>query len=66
MIVERLKHVLNEEKVTCDPEALECLVQTSGGDMRRAITCAQSCARLKGKGGITKEDVLEVTGVRNL
>lgn len=59
----RLQYICEQESVKCDFKALETLVETSGGDMRRAITCLQSCARLKGDEGIVNEDVLEVTGV---
>ncbi|KAL1461796.1 hypothetical protein WDU94_013667 [Cyamophila willieti] len=59
----RLQYICQEESVKCDFKALETLVETSGGDMRRAITCLQSCARLKGGDGIVNDDVLEVTGV---
>ncbi|XP_046989547.1 replication factor C subunit 4 [Schistocerca americana] len=64
MILERLQYICTEEKVTYNNDALECLVDMSGGDMRRAITCLQSCVRLSGKERtVHKSDVLEVTGV---
>ncbi|XP_065213650.1 replication factor C subunit 4 [Planococcus citri] len=62
-MLKRLKLICDEEKVSCDEKALQTLVDTSGGDLRRAITCLQSCARLKGEEGVLYEDVLEVTGV---
>lgn len=64
MVLERLKFICKEENVKCDDECLNALVETSGGDMRRAITCLQSCSRLKGKDTpISLNDVLEITGV---
>ncbi|XP_069689576.1 replication factor C subunit 4 [Periplaneta americana] len=64
LIKERLQLICNEEKVSCSEDALNCLVQTSGGDLRRAITCLQSCSRLKGSGSeVLPEDVREVAGV---
>lgn len=64
MILERLKYICNKEDVKCDDQCLNALVETSGGDMRRAITCLQSCSRLKGKNvPVSYEDVLEITGV---
>ncbi|CAH1970522.1 unnamed protein product [Acanthoscelides obtectus] len=64
MILERLSLICKEEDVNCDDETLNLLVQTCGGDMRRAITCLQSCAKLKGRGQkIDPDTVLEVTGV---
>lgn len=43
------------------------LVEASGGDMRRAITCLQSCAKLKGQNvNISVNNVCEVTGVMYL
>ena len=64
MILERLTFICKEENIQCDDQTMNKLVETSGGDMRRAITSLQSCARLKGEGASIKiEDVLEVTGV---
>lgn len=60
----RLKFICTEEKVECNDESLNTLVETSGGDMRRAITCLQSCAKLTGQYSPIKIDhVYEVTGV---
>lgn len=64
LIRERLQLICSEEKVSCSKDAMNCLVETSGGDLRRAITCLQSCSRLKGSGvEICAEDVQEVAGV---
>nr|CAH7757526.1 unnamed protein product [Callosobruchus chinensis] len=64
MILERLSLICKEEEVNCDDETLNLLVETSGGDMRRAITCLQSCAKLKGRSQkVDADTVLEVTGV---
>ncbi|XP_012259408.1 replication factor C subunit 4 [Athalia rosae] len=63
-IIERLELICKEEDLKADTSALTKVVEASGGDMRRAITCLQSVTRLKGKGiEITEDDVLEVTGV---
>lgn len=59
----RLKMICEEENVPYDQRTLDALVDTSGGDLRRAITCLQSCARLKIDTGLVYEDILEVTGV---
>lgn len=65
MIHERLKFICEKENVSCDDETLFTLVEASGGDMRRAITCLQSCAKLKGNdGSISKDVISDVTGVR--
>lgn len=64
LIYERLEYICKEENVNYDEGTLDALVQTSGGDMRRAITCLQSCAALRGKDApININDVYEVTGV---
>ncbi|CAH0557479.1 unnamed protein product [Brassicogethes aeneus] len=64
MIFERLTYICKEENVICEDVTLNKLVETSGGDMRRAITCLQSCAKLKGKGvPISIDNIIEVTGV---
>ncbi|KAF5269228.1 hypothetical protein FQR65_LT02529 [Abscondita terminalis] len=62
-ICERLKLICEEEKLQISDEVLNVLVQTSGGDMRRATTCLQSCSVLKGKDAtINMNDVYEITG----
>ena len=44
-------------------QAIKALIDTSEGDMRKAITCLQSAARLKGQEEVTKEDIYEIAGV---
>ncbi|CAH1107649.1 unnamed protein product [Psylliodes chrysocephalus] len=64
LIIERLSFICDKEGVKCDDATLNALVETSNGDMRRAITCLQSCAKLNGPNRkITIESVLDVTGV---
>lgn len=63
MVRSRLELICNEEGVKYESDALRSLVETSGGDLRRAITGLQSCARLKGGDIITRDDVYEITGV---
>ncbi|KAK4879245.1 hypothetical protein RN001_007391 [Aquatica leii] len=63
-ILERLKLICQEEKLQVNDEVLNVLVKTSGGDMRRATTCLQSCSVLKGKDAtVSMHDVYEITGV---
>lgn len=63
-IIERLQFICNEEDLKAEKSVLKTVVDASGGDLRRAITCLQSVTRLKGKGiEVTAEDVVEVTGV---
>ncbi|KAJ1523661.1 hypothetical protein ONE63_001502 [Megalurothrips usitatus] len=65
-VVERLELISREENVNIGKEALHTLIEASGGDLRRAITCLQSCARLKGKdssSAINNDDVVEVMGI---
>ncbi|XP_015517332.1 replication factor C subunit 4 [Neodiprion virginianus] len=63
-IIERLELICNMENLKADKAVLMKVVDASGGDMRRAITCLQSVSRLKGKGAeFAIDDVLEVTGV---
>jgi replication factor C subunit 2/4 len=40
-------------------------MDTSEGDMRKAITFLQSAGRLKGEEGVTKADIYEIAGVSN-
>ncbi|KAJ8966694.1 hypothetical protein NQ317_006454 [Molorchus minor] len=67
MMFERLSYICKEEGVEYDDAALNTLVKSSGGDLRRAITYLQSCAKLKGHNETIKnDDVLEVTGVSDI
>nr|CAD7590291.1 unnamed protein product [Timema genevievae] len=66
-ILEHLQLICAQEEVSCGQEVLQLLVDTSDGDMRRAITCLQSSAKLQDKGAlVTVEDVLEISGVIQL
>ncbi|XKL62475.1 hypothetical protein PGB90_002308 [Kerria lacca] len=63
MMLNRLKLICKEENVLYEEKSLDVLVDACGGDLRRAITCLQSCARLKGNKSLALEDILEVTGI---
>ncbi|KRT81629.1 AAA protein, partial [Oryctes borbonicus] len=64
LIFERLRFISNEEKLIVEDDILQELVKTSGGDMRRAVTCLQSCSRLRGKKiPISKNDIAEIAGI---
>jgi replication factor C subunit 2/4 len=69
-IIERLMHICEQEKVTIEEKAVKAIVDTSAGDLRKAITTLQSCYRLKcGADENRKEnkiglnDILEMSGV---
>jgi len=65
ILVKRLNHISEQESVKVSEDALEALIETSEGDLRRAITTLQSAARLKSpdKPEVGKIDVCEVAGV---
>merc|ERR1712179_104584 len=55
-----------EEKVNISDEGLEALLETSEGDLRKAITTLQSSSRLSGDENsedLTRANVEEITGV---
>ncbi|XP_059621388.1 replication factor C subunit 4 [Phlebotomus argentipes] len=64
-IVERLKFICREEGVKITDEALDVIIECSGGDLRRAITVLQSSHRLFGttEEQISKDHVLEMSGI---
>lgn len=59
----RLSFICKEEGIVCEESVLKTLIKACGGDMRRAITSLQSCARLKSSQEITVDDVYEVAGI---
>lgn len=62
-IIERLRLICAQEKVSVEEDVYKAVVDISGGDLRRAITMLQSCFRLKGGNStITKADILEISG----
>ena len=69
-LIERMKFICGEEDLNIDDNALQSIVDISGGDMRRAITTLQSCYRLKCgidttmcKNVISLEDIMEMSGI---
>ncbi|KAG8900323.1 hypothetical protein FRB99_006111 [Tulasnella sp. 403] len=63
----RLIHIATEENIDISPEVVDKLIETSSGDLRRAITYMQSAARLSTAGGteivITPREIEEIAGV---
>lgn len=64
---ERLEHISLNERVTISPEAINALITTSEGDLRRSITYLQSASRLSTSTNppteITPWDIQEIAGV---
>ena len=60
--MKRLTYICDEENVKYNDGALKSLIETSEGDLRRAITTLQSAARLKSGEQILEEDIFEITG----
>ena len=55
----RLQMICDEEKIEMkDDDSMDALIESSEGDMRKAITTLQSCSRLSQV--ISKRDVYEV------
>ncbi|WAR28527.1 RFC4-like protein [Mya arenaria] len=63
ILTKRLRHICEEEKIACEDEALTALLNTSEGDLRKAITFLQSAGRLKSEATITQADIYEIAGV---
>ncbi|BGP13903.1 hypothetical protein JCM10213_002544 [Rhodosporidiobolus nylandii] len=61
----RLKEICLAEKVDCPDDALQALIKTSDGDLRRAITYLQSASRLHAATGepLSATSVQEIGGV---
>lgn len=57
----RIQMICESEKLTLDDDdAFNLLIDSSEGDMRKAITTLQSCSRLNTN--VTKRDIFEVSG----
>jgi len=60
-IKERIRMICDAENLTLkDDDAFKLLIDSSEGDMRKAITTLQSCSRLNTN--ITERDIFEVSG----
>ena len=60
-IKQRIEMITEAENIKLNQdEALDLLIRTSEGDMRKAITTLQSCSRLNSN--ISRKDIFEVSG----
>jgi len=57
-VLERLKYVVEAEKITCDDSGLEALLFTAEGDMRYALNNLQATSA--GFSEVTKDNVFKV------
>ncbi|GLJ26820.1 hypothetical protein SUGI_0523520 [Cryptomeria japonica] len=62
IMTNRILHICNEEGLHLDSDALKTLGSVSEGDLRRAITCLQSAARLYGS-SISSNNIISVSGM---
>merc|ERR1719342_710661 len=63
ILVQRIELIMEKENVVVNDEGKKAIILTSEGDLRKAITSLQSCARLKGSVEVGQEDVYEISGV---
>jgi len=63
ILVKRLELISEKEEVKVSDDGMDAIIQTSEGDLRKAITSLQSCARLKSEEEVSKDDVYEISGV---
>ena len=61
-IRQRLAHVLSEENITAEPEALAAIARAADGSMRDALSLADQVLAM-GDGGVTAERVREALGL---
>lgn len=64
-MIGRLRTIAEKEAVKADDNAFEAILESSEGDLRKAITTLQSASKLKMGGDevITKKDVCDISGV---
>ncbi|KAH9489000.1 replication factor C subunit 4 [Bulinus truncatus] len=64
ILTSRLQMICKEEGVSFEDSAIDAVLKTSEGDMRKAIMTLQSASRLCGKEGtITKDMIFDISGV---
>ena len=63
VLVKRIEMICEKESTKITKPGVEAIISTSEGDLRKAITSLQSCARLKSSEEVNEEDVYEITGV---
>ncbi|XP_022093399.1 replication factor C subunit 4-like [Acanthaster planci] len=59
----RLLDICQKEGIKCGEEAMNTIISTSEGDLRKAITFLQSAYRLRADEDITVQDIYEIGGV---
>ncbi|XP_071798243.1 replication factor C subunit 4-like [Asterias amurensis] len=59
----RLEEICRKEGAKCGEEAIDAIISTSEGDLRKAITFLQSAARLRSDDSISVQDIYEIGGV---
>lgn len=63
ILLKRLEYISTQEKANFDRDALQSLVSSSEGDLRKAITYMQCAARLKKDECIKSSDILDIAGI---
>lgn len=63
ILEERLNLICKMEAVQFNPDAIRAILDTSDGDLRKAITTLQSASRLRVDDCICREDIIEIAGV---
>ena len=61
-MIDRIKYIAEQEKVNLAEGAIDTILKTSGGDMRKAVTFLQSSHQLSGGDAVTTELVIDVSG----
>ncbi|XP_053566158.1 replication factor C subunit 4 isoform X2 [Bombina bombina] len=59
---QRILEICEKENVKITKEAMNCLIEVSEGDLRKAITFLQSASRLTAGKEITEEELVEIAG----
>ena len=62
-MVQRISFIAEQEGVRLGEGALDTILETSGGDMRKAVTFLQSSHQLSGGQPITHEMVVDISGM---
>lgn len=60
---DRLKYIVQQEKILCSDDVLDAIIKVSEGDLRKAITVMQSASRMALGSAMSVDMIYEIAGI---